>query len=207
MISKKNALTSVLLLSTVLLNGCDWLDSEPYNTTAETTLKIVKNAPSIETQPIVKRTAAPAEKLPLVAEKPVDSLLTLNNVMNLNLSEENESNLFKTLLGYPLDNLDKVQKELADITDISKQYSDARRLYINNPESKNLEDNFRQVNLTYAKRSNAYTALQKVIEIKKQQLITETTRKTVENAPSNQTQPIAETALETVKMPLLTKHN
>ncbi|MBA5724368.1 hypothetical protein [Candidatus Liberibacter sp.] len=35
MISKKNALTSVLLSSTVLLNDCDWLVSEPRIPTVE----------------------------------------------------------------------------------------------------------------------------------------------------------------------------
>ncbi|MBY7649766.1 MAG: hypothetical protein DBO98_04695 [Candidatus Liberibacter europaeus] len=41
MISKKNTFTYLLLSSTILLNGCDWLDSKPLNTIAD--IKAIKS--------------------------------------------------------------------------------------------------------------------------------------------------------------------
>ncbi|ONI59424.1 hypothetical protein AYJ09_03615 [Candidatus Liberibacter solanacearum] len=138
MISKKFALTSILLSSSVLLNGCDLLESESRNTTIPAT-----NTSSSKS----------TEKL----KTPQDSL---DFSMLLELSPQDSTNILKMhprkelgyFLGHNNDNFSQPEHN----------FHSARRNYEANPEDKNKQKAKEEAEAYYNKVHNLALIIQSV---------------------------------------------
>lgn len=141
MISKKNfALTSILLSSSVLLNGCDLLESESRNTTAK-----------------IDRIPATNTSCSKSAEEPKTPKDSLDFSTLLKLSPQDATNILKMhsrkelffFLGHNNKNFSQPEH----------QFHSARRNYEANPEDKNAENDKNKAEKYFNKVRNLETII------------------------------------------------
>ncbi|ADR52680.1 hypothetical protein CKC_04655 [Candidatus Liberibacter solanacearum CLso-ZC1] len=120
MISKKIALTSILLSSSVWLNGCDLLESESHNTPAK-----------IAQIPIANTSCSKSTEEPKTPKDSLDfsTLLKLSPQDATNILRMHPSKEIYEFLGH----------NHHSITQAEQQFLDARKKYMLNPKDKNAE--------------------------------------------------------------------
>ncbi|MBA5724279.1 hypothetical protein [Candidatus Liberibacter sp.] len=119
MISKNRALTYILLLSTILLNGCDWLDSE-FRTRKTTAQEIAKK--------IFSRVYTSELKIPAVPETNPVFAPIMDTVIELAKDPKTKNNLQDTLSKLDLPSLKNLRDSLRNIN-IAEDVLKSRSIY------------------------------------------------------------------------------